>query len=354
MTNQNTAMKKVVIENHEFNFVTPDLNDNLAISAFIKDLNVSFKYIDEENYTVQEGTLFLKMGDMSDFILFSSDFSSYPHFEEVVDAKNSCNAQIKTQGNKEAAPLHLVIPEQVNGKDVVLVERLEQLYDLEGVTHLYLPDSLQVIGVATFINTPLKSVHFGENLENIHRGAFRNCQLEDVSIPSSCWYIGNDAFRENQLNSVQLPEGVSHIGETAFKNNRIMKIDFPSSLHILMKGAFEGNLLERVDVSHTKISILEDEAFRNNKITSVVLGDNVGMLSNHCLASNKIEWLDLPQEMQVMQEFALDDNPIKDVRITKVLNQQLFITYSHSALLRITESIKKFSEKGMGLTNSEL
>ena len=88
-----------------------------------------------------------------------------------------------------------------------------------------------------------------------NRGAFANCKKITVL-----------RFADNS--------GVKFIGDHAFKNCSKLKTieNIPSTLNDIEKWCFEGTALESVDLSNTKVTIMKDGVFYNNKsLTSIKL-----------------------------------------------------------------------------------
>lgn len=67
--------------------------------------------------------------------------------------------------------------------------------DHMGITAIYLPDSLEVVGEDAFNGCKnLKTLNNGKNLQTIGANAFKNTALSTVSIPNSVTSIGTGAF----------------------------------------------------------------------------------------------------------------------------------------------------------------
>jgi hypothetical protein len=84
--------------------------------------------------------------------------------------------------------------------------------------HIFLPDSLRVIGYASFSNSGVTSVNFPEGLEKIEDFAFSHATaLKDVVLPESIQKIENNAFEYcSALERIVLPNTISVMQRNVF------------------------------------------------------------------------------------------------------------------------------------------
>lgn len=89
----------------------------------------------------------------------------------------------------------LVIPTEINGQTVTAIAA-EGFAELEDVTTLVLPDTLETIGDSAFANCEkLRGMYIPDSVTSIGNGAFAGCiDMESVSIPVETAAIGADAF----------------------------------------------------------------------------------------------------------------------------------------------------------------
>lgn len=89
----------------------------------------------------------------------------------------------------------LVIPSEINGQTVTGIAP-GGFSELEDVTTLILPDTLETIGAFAFSNCKkLRGVYIPDSVTSIDSGAFAGClDMESVSIPVGTTSIGADAF----------------------------------------------------------------------------------------------------------------------------------------------------------------
>lgn len=135
---------------------------------------------------------------------------------------------------------------------------------LEGLRHVVLPDTVQVIeryafhscglteltlpaakagltiGEYAFYDcTSLASVTLPEGLTSIQHTAFADCPaLVELSLPSSLVYLGPSAFARTGLKSLTLPDGLAVIGHGAFRETPLETVRLPDSVQVIEPYAF--------------------------------------------------------------------------------------------------------------------
>lgn len=177
--------------------------------------------------------------------------------------------------------------------------------DLNGHTHITIPDGVTRIGDSVFRWTNLESVTMPEGLVHIGKSAFDNCSsLESVIIPDGVMTIGDDAFRDcYNLRSVTIPDSVIRIGKDAFFNCVVrdtteirgvamvdgwivgsMPSQLPAQLDLLdIRGIADESFAEcarltSVTISGDFVSIGKYAFDRCTKLTSVTLCEGVEAL----------------------------------------------------------------------------
>ena len=86
------------------------------------------------------------------------------------------------------------------------IECIENL-SLEKLSYVSLPDTLKIIGGASFV---------------------RCKDLENINIPNNVEEIGESAFAETRINRIEIPEKVKKIGDRAFSNcENLEKVSIP-------------------------------------------------------------------------------------------------------------------------------
>ena len=89
----------------------------------------------------------------------------------------------------------LTIPASINGSDVVSISA-DCFADCEGLTAVFLPNTLEAIGENAFRNcTALRGMEIPESVTFIGRGAFSGCSaLEAICATNELRHIGSGAF----------------------------------------------------------------------------------------------------------------------------------------------------------------
>lgn len=126
-----------------------------------------------------------------------------------------------------------------------LIEIGEKAFDNSGLTSLYVPETVRMMGEYAFQQcSRLRSVIFMGNMNTLPRATFYNCSvLEDVYLHEGMVNIGRSAFNLcTSLEEIILPSSTKYIGQYAF---------------------YGCSKLEKMDMSHTRLSIVDQYAFQN-------------------------------------------------------------------------------------------
>ncbi len=113
---------------------------------------------------------------------------------------------------------HVIIPEQINGKNVTKIGLAAFIYN-STVEYVKIPDSVISIGARAFEScSSLATVELSSNLEAIEASAFFACsKLEDITLPDTLTKIGDTAFSNcTSLTSINLPESITEMGIGVF------------------------------------------------------------------------------------------------------------------------------------------
>ncbi len=174
----------------------------------------------------------------------------------------------------------IVIPQQIEGKDVTKIARLV-FYDNETIVSVKMPDTLTEIGpgafsscstlttvelsdnleiidaCAFFVCDNLSSVTLPETLTEIGYSAFSNCRsLAHIRIPKSVTTWETDSFCYTGLESIELEEGLTSIGNAAFAGTKITEIVVPASVKTIGTNVFNDcRQLESITLNEGLVSI---------------------------------------------------------------------------------------------------
>ena len=165
-----------------------------------------------------------------------------------------------------ACPKDLVIPNQINGKNVV------------------------GIGTGVFRNKGITSVKFPEGIKDIQSFAFKDNPIvqDELILPASLQTIGNNAFDSSQAEYKKLVlKGNTNIGETAFSSNKIKKLEIPGLVQI-GRAAFRLTEIEELDLGNT--NTISNEAFLHAKLnqTNIVIPETVTNVQSSAFKSPNI------------------------------------------------------------------
>ena len=165
-----------------------------------------------------------------------------------------------------ACPKDLVIPNQINGKNVV------------------------GIGTGVFRNKGITSVKFPEGIKDIQSFAFKDNPIvqDELILPASLQTIGYNAFDSGQAEYKKLVlKGNTNIGEAAFSANKIKKLEIPGSVQI-GRAAFRLTEIEELDLGNT--NTISNEAFLHAKLnqTNIVIPETVTNVQSSAFKSPNI------------------------------------------------------------------
>lgn len=191
-----------------------------------------------------------------------------------------------------------------------------------GITHLILPNRLEIIGDAAFKDvTKLTSIVIPETVTTIGASAFENCTgISDINIPNSVSNIGINAFKycakiktialsdqirsiENgtfqdcrNLMTIRLPTQLTRINQEAFSGcSALTAITLPESLTFIGPGAFTVcSSLTAIKLPNG-IKSIEAGVFYHTGLTSVVLPEKLQSIGAQAFAGCPFDNIQLPQ-----------------------------------------------------------
>ena len=103
---------------------------------------------------------------------------------------------------------------------IVVDRSLAEVRRAEGIARdktLCLPDRVQSIKKAVFMDSKVSSVLVPANCRNIEEKAFSNCRgLKKVMLPEGLESIGEGCFEGSGLEEIVIPKSVQKIDEHAF------------------------------------------------------------------------------------------------------------------------------------------
>ena len=136
--------------------------------------------------------------------------------------------------NKKFDGRVIEIPSKIQGVPVTAIGREAFTYKGDGISGLWIPDSVKDIGSYAFQCAYFGSIRLPEGLKTITTGMLNSCRTKSVTIPSSVTKISSWAFSDSEIESVSIPKGCTIVGGSgdsmaAFQNcSKLKSVTFPS------------------------------------------------------------------------------------------------------------------------------
>ena len=125
----------------------------------------------------------------------------------------------------------LVIPDSINGKNVVEIAR--KAYLKVKASKIILPKYLKTIGDYAFGNSSVEEIVFNDNLVELGKNSFAgSIYLNNVTLPNSVKILGEAVFQDcKSLEVLILNQGLESIGKLCFYNTKVSKeLNIPDSV----------------------------------------------------------------------------------------------------------------------------
>ena len=111
------------------------------------------------------------------------------------------------------APKNVIIPKQINKKDVVLIA--DHAFESKDITSVLFLGNINEIGNFAFANNLLETLHLPAELSKIKTYAFLNNQISAITIPNNVTSISQGAFENNPITAITIGDNVTIANETA-------------------------------------------------------------------------------------------------------------------------------------------
>ena len=156
---------------------------------------------------------------------------------------------------------YTVDPEAFDGIGIVphgTVHIQDDQFAGKGLTHIYIPNTVETIGAR----------------------AFSQNNLQSVTIPDSVRSIGTMAFAQNSIDTLHLG-AVETVGDSAFQHNQIAELTIPGST--IGEHAFADNMITSLTLG--SVITIGASAFRQHALAELVIPDTVVSIGAHAFAT---------------------------------------------------------------------
>jgi hypothetical protein len=222
---------------------------------------------------------------------------------------NVIDGGIKLTGCVDGCPSDLVIPEEIDGLDVVSLGAYA--FQNQGIETVIFPEGLKRIERGSFYQNQLTNILLPNSLEYL--SGFDGNQISSVTIPANVSEIGIEAFIYNDLQSITIPESVQIISSEAFSSNAITDIYFTSGLNTIGFCAFCDNNLSNLTLPNS-LTDIGNYAFKNNQLLSLSLPDSVTNIPAHSFSYNQITSVSIPSSIMSISVGAFRNNQLNSLK----------------------------------------
>lgn len=174
-------------------------------------------------YTRSIRRVILALSIFSLFTIGSVSFfyERYDGYDDLVFYRNLKDGNITIAGLADKSAEVVQIPESIDGKTVVEIDRGAFFHDK--MTEVIVPETVTQIDAHVFVNCrQLQKVTLPKKISKINKRTFLNCE---------------------SLKSVQLPEGLTRIDKRAFKNCiALTEVQMPTTIQVVEDKAFSNCL----------------------------------------------------------------------------------------------------------------
>lgn len=216
----------------------------------------------------------------------------------------------------------VVIPEQIDGKDVVTIG-INAFYGCSDLINIKISDSVTKIDNGAFSECKdLTSITIPDSVTKIGDGAFSGCRgLVSITIPNGVTEIGYEVFeRCSGLTSIIIPDSVTKIDDESFIGcNSLTSITIPNSVTEIGNFAFCGCSGFTSITIPDSITEIEDFVFCEcSSLTNIKIPDCVKKIGYSAFEKcSKLTSITIPSSVVDIENGAFDDcAQLKDVYYT--------------------------------------
>jgi len=236
----------------------------------------------------------------------------------------------------------LVIPASIEagGKNYAVVKIGDgSLRDAPGLTSVVIPEGLKTIGNSSFAScTGITSIILPASVNAIEDWAFYGCSaMTSINIPSGITTIGEHTFQNSGLTSITLPSTVTSLKTCAFQDaaalasinlENVTEIGAYSLLGTAITSATIGNVFsikseafknctQLADVNFTgSVSIIEDWAFQNSGINSLVLPEGMLSLGSAFPDCANLSSVTIPKSIKILKDWTFSSTAMEEMNVS--------------------------------------
>ncbi len=167
---------------------------------------------------------------------------------------------------------NLVIPNQINGKDVVAID--EEFISSSKIKSITIPSTVKSIGNAAFSScTALETINLPSSLTDFGVRVFSGCnKLTNIKNESKNFYVSSGAIYNAEKTELISAPAVSKLnvlptvktinGYSCHYNNNLTSVTIPESVSVIGEGAFgDCNYLNSVTIQGNGLTEIDNFAF---------------------------------------------------------------------------------------------
>jgi uncharacterized repeat protein (TIGR02543 family) len=141
-----------------------------------------------------------------------------------------------------------------------------------------------------------------------------NLSADSANIPAGATILNSPAARGVLTIPVTVTSGgvtysVTTIGDNAFEDNRLTSVTIPDSVTTIGVYAFADNSLTSVAIPNS-VTTIGNNAFNVNLLTSVAIPNSVTTIGNGAFENNRLTSVAIPNSVTTIGNFAFDTNPL--------------------------------------------
>ncbi len=275
------------------------------------------------------------------------------------------NGRIISYNNQSTTAV--VIPEQIDGHDVLIIGEGAFESSNNNMTSVILPNTLVTIEYGAFAQNNLTEIIIPESVIDINSWAFDRNPFDvsgvtilgdatrfdtnwryigfpleqfgaytfdkrtgtilgydvsfgyDVVIPSTIdgvtvTSIGSDSFSDLGITSVVLPNTINRIEYYAFAYNYLTELVIPEGVKVINDDAFYDNDLASVTLPST-LMVIGGYSFNGNELESITLPENLQIIEYRAFSNNYLTSITIPSSVVSIEHMAFGYNDIDTVII---------------------------------------